>query len=214
MMPIKISKPATYTQNDTVFEAALALSHSIPDQLLAHLKTAQTHLQGDHMKRRAGIGNMFWQYRPYAADMDARHIDWRQSAKSDRVYVREQEQETAHHYMFWSANTQNMQFQSKYANVSKQNYAQTLTLALAHIMTRRHDTVSSINAEVKGHTKQTVHALYRHMNTVNTDETSLPQVQKSLPRNHTAVLAGDFLLSEDNITQALSPFFSKLKMVS
>ena len=50
---------------------------------------------GVHGRRRAGIGESFWQFRRYASPDSSSAIDWRQSAKSQHIFVREREWEAA-----------------------------------------------------------------------------------------------------------------------
>ncbi len=50
--------------------------------------------RGVHPRRRKGAGDSFWQYRPFESGEPARLVDWRRSARSDRLYVREHEWET------------------------------------------------------------------------------------------------------------------------
>ena len=43
---------------------------------------------GLHGRRRAGPGESFWQFRPFVTGEAAARIDWRRSARDDRLYVR------------------------------------------------------------------------------------------------------------------------------
>ena len=52
--------------------------------------------RGDgHGRRRVGTGETFWQYRRYEIGDSATMIDWRQSGKTQPVFVRENEWEAA-----------------------------------------------------------------------------------------------------------------------
>ena len=48
-------------------------------------------LLGAHGRRRAGVGDDFWQYRPAQAGDSRRSIDHRRSAMGDHEFVRERE---------------------------------------------------------------------------------------------------------------------------
>ena len=64
--------------------------------LLAADRLAQNALMGGHGRRRSGVGEDFWQYRPYQPQQDTlRAIDHRRSGKSDGYFVRQQEWRTA-----------------------------------------------------------------------------------------------------------------------
>ena len=73
-------------------EAAGAL---LPPLLVAADRVAATVAQGVHGRRRVGVGDTFWQYRPFVEGDAASRIDWRRSGRSDRVFVRDMEWEAA-----------------------------------------------------------------------------------------------------------------------
>src|ERR1700712_4113080 len=89
---------------------------------------------GVHGRRRAGMGETFWQFRRYASPDSSSAIDWRQSAKSQHIYVREREWEAAQTVWFWRDAPQNMSFKS--GAVSKRARADLLLLALASLWVR------------------------------------------------------------------------------
>ena len=64
-------------------------------------RVAMTVTQGVHGRRRVGSGEAFWQFRRYQPGDGADQIDWRQTAKTDRVYVRETEWEAAQSIWLW-----------------------------------------------------------------------------------------------------------------
>jgi uncharacterized protein (DUF58 family) len=88
---------------------------------------------GVHGRRRAGMGESFWQFRRYQNE-DAARIDWRQSAKSQHLYVREREWEAAQTVWFWRDGGTGMAFAS--GQVSKKSRADLLLLALASLFVR------------------------------------------------------------------------------
>ncbi|MEO0575326.1 MAG: DUF58 domain-containing protein [Pseudomonadota bacterium] len=51
-------------------------------------------LRASHISRQRGDGLEFHQYRPYQSGDDLRLVDWRLYARSDRMYVREAQQES------------------------------------------------------------------------------------------------------------------------
>ena len=62
--------------------------------------------------------------------MPPRPIDWRRSASSDHLYVREREWEAAHTVWLWSDLSPSMNFQSHLCTVTKRDRALVLMLAL------------------------------------------------------------------------------------
>ena len=89
---------------------------------------------GVHGRKRAGMGESFWQFRRYAHHDSASAIDWRQSAKSQHIFVREREWEAAQTVWFWRDASANMAFAS--GRVSKRQRADLLLLSLASLLVR------------------------------------------------------------------------------
>jgi uncharacterized protein (DUF58 family) len=113
-----------------VFEA-LSLASRMPRLILEARRVAATLSHGIHGRRRAGQGESFWQFRPFVAGEAAQRIDWRRSARDDRLYVREREWETAHTIWFWVDRSASMGFASDLAQAPKIERALVLGLALA-----------------------------------------------------------------------------------
>src|SRR6201992_4454370 len=89
---------------------------------------------GVHGRRRAVMGESFWQFRRYASHDSSAAIDWRQSAKSQHIFVREREWEAAQTVWFWRDASPGMQFKS--GKISKRARADLLLLALASLLVR------------------------------------------------------------------------------
>ena len=89
-----------------------ALGAALPPLLVAAERLASTVALGVHGRRKSGMGETFWQFRRYAQG-DARNaIDWRQSAKSQYLFVREREWEAAETVWFWRDGSSSMDFAS------------------------------------------------------------------------------------------------------
>src|SRR3569623_305156 len=100
---------------------------------------------GVHGRRRAGMGESFWQFRRYANHDSSSTIDWRQSAKSQHIFVREREWEAAQTVWCWREASPNMNFKS--ASVSKRARADLLLLALASLLVRGGERVGFLGME-------------------------------------------------------------------
>ena len=103
--------------------------------LVAAQRVAATVAQGVHGRRRTGQGESFWQFRPFFTGDASARIDWRQSAKSDRTYVRETEWEAAQTVALWRDGSASMQWRSA-GRVTKAERADLLLLALAALVLR------------------------------------------------------------------------------
>lgn len=117
-------------------EEAHALARRLPRAVIAARDIAASILHGAHGRRRAGVGDAFWQFRQYAAGESAARIDWRRSARDDRLYVREREWEAAHTIWLWIDTSASMAFVSDLAMQSKLDRALLTGLAFAEMMVR------------------------------------------------------------------------------
>ncbi|MFC7551412.1 DUF58 domain-containing protein [Pseudoroseomonas wenyumeiae] len=91
---------------------AEALGARLPPLVVAAERVAATVMQGVHGRRRAGQGDAFWQFRPYTPGDALNRLDWRQSAKSDRLFVRETEWEAAQSVALWRDAGETMRWSS------------------------------------------------------------------------------------------------------
>lgn len=108
----------------------------VPDLLVEARRLVNTVIAGWHGRRKRGIGENFWQFRPYAEGESMSRIDWRRSARDDHTYVREREWEAAHTVWLWADPSPSMLYKSTGALVSKESRALVLTLALAELLSR------------------------------------------------------------------------------
>jgi len=108
----------------------------IPDLLVEASRVANNVFAGWHGRRRRGIGENFWQFRPYVPGENFAAIDWRRSARDDHVYVRDREWQASHTIWLWVDESPSMLYQSAEATVSKQSRALVIALAMAELLAR------------------------------------------------------------------------------
>ncbi|MFX0542136.1 DUF58 domain-containing protein [Roseovarius sp. S4756] len=108
----------------------------LPALLARADRLAGAVLLGEHGRRRAGLGDDFWQYRPVQEGDQRRQVDWRRSARSDVEYVREREWQIAQTVMLWVDPAASMRFTSDAALPEKADRAQLLALAAAIVLDR------------------------------------------------------------------------------
>ncbi len=121
-----------------------ALGAGLPPLMVAADRLAASVSLGAHGRRKAGIGENFWQFRRYGSADSVGRIDWRQSAKSQHLFVREREWEAAQTVWFWRDNDPGMQFRS--GDVSKLDRANLLLLSLAALLVRGGERVGLMGA--------------------------------------------------------------------
>ena len=117
----------------TLMTHAYALAARLP-HLKMEARNVVSAIYGLHGRRQAGSGETFWQHRPYVQGESVRQIDWRRSARDDRLYVQEREWEAAHALYFWVDRSQSMHFSSRAEVVTKYERAMVLMLALADVL--------------------------------------------------------------------------------
>ncbi|TXR47447.1 DUF58 domain-containing protein [Phyllobacterium endophyticum] len=108
----------------------------LPDLLVEARRILNTVNTGWHGRRKSGVGETFWQFRPYAQGEAISRIDWRRSARDDRTYIRDQEWEAAHTVWLWADSSPSMLYKSEHAPVSKESRALVLVLALCELLSR------------------------------------------------------------------------------
>ena len=185
----------------TVAEAQ-ALAARLPALLVAAERVAATVAQGVHGRRRGGMGDSFWQYRPALPGEPISRIDWRQSARSSRTYVRETEWEAAQSVCLWHDNSAAMRWRSHASLPLKAERAELLLLALASLLLRGGEHVrTQAGAPVSGHAN--LQRLALQLGAMpGTDASGLPSEGLELPRHARLVLIGD-LLAEPARIEAL-----------
>ncbi|MEL6563082.1 MAG: DUF58 domain-containing protein [Pseudomonadota bacterium] len=109
---------------------------SLPPLLAWAEHLAGAVLLGDHGRRRAGMGDDFWQYRPAQIGDSRRMIDHRRSAMGDVQFVREREWQIAQSVMLWVDQGAAMRFASAPELPTKADRARVLTLAIAILLIR------------------------------------------------------------------------------
>ncbi len=115
---------------------AETLGQTLPPLLADAEQLAATVMLGEHGRRRAGIGDEFWQYRPATQSDSLRSIDWRQSARGDAHFVREREWQAAQSVTIWVDDARSMVFSGDAKRPAKLDRARLLALALGVLLIR------------------------------------------------------------------------------
>jgi uncharacterized protein (DUF58 family) len=116
--------------------AAHELADRLPDLVLEGMRISNTVVHGVHGRRRPGSGDNFWQFRDFVAGDSVHQIDWRRSASSDHVYIREKEWEAAHTVWLWPDISASMHFRSHLSKTLKADRALVLMFAIAEMLVR------------------------------------------------------------------------------
>jgi uncharacterized protein (DUF58 family) len=193
----------------TALQRAEQVAAGLPPLLVAADRIANTVMQGVHGRRRIGPGDTFWQYRNYQPGDPAQRIDWRQSAKSEQVFIREHEWEAAQSVWLWRDGSPSMAYGSSKKITEKGERASLLALALASLLMRAGERVALTG---DGHLPAVGRATLLRIATALTRDTGeLPSVPPAepLPRHAHLVLLSDFLGPIDEITGAVGTYAAR-----
>src|SRR5271169_3127123 len=130
----------------TLKHRAEELAAQLPPLLVEAERVAVTVSQGVHGRRRVGQGETFWQFRQYEPGEPAQRIDWRESARSDRFYVRETEWEAAESVWLWHDSSASMDYASTPRLPTKRHRANLIALALAVLLIRGGERVTVLGS--------------------------------------------------------------------
>jgi uncharacterized protein (DUF58 family) len=170
------------------------LGAGLPPLMVAADHLAASVSLGVHGRRKAGMGESFWQFRRFRGEDSASRIDWRQSAKSQHLFVREREWEAAQTVWFWRDNGPGMRFSSN-KTVTKMERANLLLLALASLLVRGGERVGLMGA---GHRPAASRLALTRIGHALLDEKTQSEIDVSPPdapvaRGAQLVWLGDFL---------------------
>lgn len=187
---------------------AEALAERLPPLLVAADRVAATVAQGVHGRRRAGVGEAFWQFRPYQPGDTRNRIDWRQSARGAQVFMRDQEWEAAQSIWLWADPSPSMDYSSTPQIPTKRDRALVLLLALASLLVRSGERVALLGdgrRPLGGRIGMNVlsEALIAHAG-----EGDLPP-PAALPRFARVVLIGDFFTPLDALRERLQGLMAR-----
>jgi uncharacterized protein (DUF58 family) len=179
---------------------AEALGASLPPLMVAAERVAETVSPGAHGRRRVGLGESFWQFRPYQTGDTIERIDWRQSAKGDRLYIRETEWAAAQSVFLWRDSGAGMSYRSDNRLPTKRERSELLLLALSSLLLRGGERIALLGsgrnpASGRGALNTVLAGLDR--------DTPLDAADRAVPRHATLVLFSDFLDPIDEIARSL-----------
>ena len=193
----------TQAQALALSDRAAAASRVLPPLLVEAERIAATVILGEHGRKRAGPGESFWQYRPYSFGDSTQRIDWHKSARSDRVFIRENEWEAANTLWVWASPSVSMDFRSHLSQVTKRERAQLLSLAIASLAVRAQERVSALGSPyAPDHARGQLVKIAGWF--LKGEGTPLPSFTR-MPRFSSAVLAGDFFDRMEDIAKAVTP---------
>ena len=188
------------------FHRAEELASALPPLLVAAERVATTVSQGVHGRRRVGQGETFWQFRPYQAGDTTQRIDWRQSAKSQRIYIRQTEWEAAQSVWLWRDASPSMFYRSSDPLPAKAERVELLLLALASLLARGGERFALLGENTAPRAgRAALRRLAASMEQGRGVTDSLPAIEP-LPRYARMVIFSDFLSPLEDISTVIGAF--------
>ena len=182
------------------------ISGALPPLLVEAERLVSTLAIGVHGRRRAGIGETFWQYRQAEPGDSLSDIDWRRSAGSDQLFVRETEWEAAESVVLWCDRARAMDFKSETLDWTKADRARLLTLATAVLLNRGGERFGLLGSEAErprtGETQLMRVAGWLGARDHNAPDFGAPP-QGLMPKAGKAVFFSDFMGPRDAVLPAL-----------
>jgi uncharacterized protein (DUF58 family) len=187
-------------------QAAINLAQRMPSLVVAAKEVASSLMHGMHGRRRAGLGETFWQFRPFVSGESTSRIDWRRSARDEHIYVREREWEAAHSVWIWMDRSVSMAFTSNLATQSKLERAIVLGFAAADLLVRGGERVGALGLTPPLASRTIIERFAEAMliadRTGKDAEAELPPAAALPPRTR-VVLISDFLSDPSSIAQKM-----------
>ena len=112
-------------------------------QLRARL-IVEGYVSGLHRSPYQGYSIEFAQHREYAPGDDLRYVDWKVFGRTDRIYLKQFEEETNQIGNLLLDTSQSMRYQSAEAPMSKLEYAQSAAAALAYLILQQQDSAGLV----------------------------------------------------------------------
>ena len=177
-------------------------------------RVVEGFLSGLHRSPYFGQSVEFVQHREYAPGDDVRHIDWKVWSKTDQFFIKQFEEDTNLQTTILVDLSESMQFGS--GEITKYEYACTLTAALSYLLLRQADAVGmvafddAIRARVPHQSKQThLHAILAELDAESPEKKTdiydiLYQTAEKEARKGIIVLISDLLVPREGLFKGLN----------
>jgi uncharacterized protein (DUF58 family) len=107
-------------------------------------RIVEGYVAGMHRSPYHGFSVEFAEHREYVAGDDLRYVDWKVFGKTDKVYLKQYEEETNLVCYLLLDTSESMRYKTDSAALSKLEYAQCIAAALAHLVLRQQDSVGLV----------------------------------------------------------------------
>ena len=182
-------------------QMAEGLASAMPRLAADARRAAASVNAGVHGRRRSGQGESFWQFRPFVSGEAASRVDWRRSAREDRLHVREREWEAAQSVWLHIDRSPSMDYRSSMAPMAKAERAIILGLAAADMLVRGGERVGLMGASPAMASRRIIERLADVILTQKSPPADLPR--EPLPPRSEALIISDFIAPAPEIEASL-----------
>ena len=120
-------------------------------------------ITGLHASPYKGFSVEFAEHREYTPGDDPRHLDYKMMARTDRLYIKQYEEETNMRVQILLDTSGSMAY-SHESKISKYDYAAHLTAILSYLMTRQQDSVGLTTFDTEIQLEMPARSSPRHFN--------------------------------------------------
>lgn len=177
-------------------------------------------ITGQHRSPYNGFAVEFATHREYTPGDDTRHIDWKVWSKTDRLYIKEYEEETNLKCTILLDASKSMRYgtDKQGAGESKFDYAATAAASLAYLLQQQQDAVGLVTFDRQvrknlppsshpNHLKLMLHELEQTEPDQATDVAQVfPQLAQQIGRRGMVVLFSDLFLDLPTLAESLKQF--------
>ncbi len=172
-------------------------------------------INGQHRSPYNGFAVEFATHREYAPGDDLRHIDWKVWSKTDRLYIKEYEEETNLKCTIILDASKSMKYGGEW---SKYHYAATCAASLAYLLQQQQDAVGLVTFTTKvkknlpasshpNHLKLMLHEMEQTQPDEQTDISDVfPELARQIRRRGIVVLISDLFLPIPTLAEAIKQF--------
>jgi uncharacterized protein (DUF58 family) len=107
-------------------------------------RIVEGYVAGLHRSPYQGFSNEFAEHREYTPGDDLRYVDWKVFGKTDKVYLKQFEEETNLICYLLLDTSESMQYQGPSAPLSKLAYGQSAAAALAYLVLHQRDSAGLV----------------------------------------------------------------------
>ena len=176
------------------------------------------YISGMHRSPSHGFSAEFAEHREYVPGDDLRYVDWKVYGKTNKVYLKQYEEETNLICYLLLDRSESMQYQSKAVSMSKLEYAQCAIASLAYMVLRHQDSVglTSFGETIATHLRpsanpshlQSILAALEEQTAEGTTQSGrmFHDLAERMNRRGIVIIASDFLDDLDTMLAGLQHF--------